>query len=410
MNIKLSNYNYLIIPNFINYHRAKDLAKEFSDHCKSENIPGDSQAPNSNSDYNYISFLELLCEKTHQVSSILEETVLPTYCYSRVYYNGSILERHTDRDACEISLTLHLDGDKPWPIYIETPNGEEKSVILNPGDAMMYLGKVAEHWRNQYEGEHYTQVFLHYVRSRGNCAYAYFDKKTTDEDKKITSIKNINSEESPNEIQKNEEKDVFLNQKSIELIIPKPENTLEQYIEVVNDIISPEICDRILEEYANSGEWTDSCVGDKTNPLQKTIRNCTEIGLSSDFVLSKNYKIRKELDNEIFNSVKNAIQFYTNKHKEFTIDIDTGYNLLKYDEGNFYIEHTDSFKEQQRSLSCSLQLNHDYDGGEFAFFNRQMMVKSKKGSAIMFPSNFMFPHEIMPVIKGTRYSIITWLV
>jgi predicted 2-oxoglutarate/Fe(II)-dependent dioxygenase YbiX len=84
--------------------------------------------------------------------------------------------------------------------------------------------------------------------------------------------------------------------------------------------------------------------------------------------------------------------------------------LLRYEEGNFYIEHTDSFKAQQRSLSCSLLLNHDYDGGEFAFFNRQMMIKSKKGSVIMFPSNFMFPHEIMEVTKGTRYSIITWLV
>ena len=27
---------------------------------------------------------------------------------------------------------------------------------------------------------------------------------------------------------------------------------------------------------------------------------------------------------------------------------------------------------------------------------------------VMFPSTFMYPHEVMPVTKGTRYSIITW--
>jgi predicted 2-oxoglutarate/Fe(II)-dependent dioxygenase YbiX len=101
---------------------------------------------------------------------------------------------------------------------------------------------------------------------------------------------------------------------------------------------------------------------------------------------------------------------YQSIHENFQISIDTGYDLLKYNEGNFYVEHTDSYKQQQRSVSCSFQLNDEYEGGEFAFFGRQMMIRSGKGSAIIFPSNFMYPHEIMPVTKGTRYSIITWFV
>ena len=176
MNQKLLSNNYLIIPNFINSSRAKELGNDFKVYSESKNTGGDDQVSNSQSDYNYISFLELLCEKTQQVSSILEETVLPTYTYSRVYYNGSDLPRHKDRDACEISVTIHLNGDKSWPICIKTPSGEEKSMFLEPGDAMMYLGRIAEHWRDAYDGDYYSQVFLHYVRSRGECAYAYFDK------------------------------------------------------------------------------------------------------------------------------------------------------------------------------------------------------------------------------------------
>ena len=32
----------------------------------------------------------------------------------------------------------------------------------------------------------------------------------------------------------------------------------------------------------------------------------------------------------------------------------------------------------------------------------------KKGDVLIFPSNFLFPHEVKPVKKGTRYSAISW--
>jgi predicted 2-oxoglutarate/Fe(II)-dependent dioxygenase YbiX len=84
--------------------------------------------------------------------------------------------------------------------------------------------------------------------------------------------------------------------------------------------------------------------------------------------------------------------------------------LLRYSEGCFYKQHTDSFKEAPRSVSCSFVLNNDFDGGEFAFFNRKLKYKLEKGDALMFPSNFMYPHEVMPITKGTRYSIVTWFI
>ena len=44
------------------------------------------------------------------------------------------------------------------------------------------------------------------------------------------------------------------------------------------------------------------------------------------------------------------------------------------------------------------------------FFNEKLKYNLKKGSVLMFPSNFMYPHEILEVTKGTRYSIITWFL
>ena len=172
----LNIVNYEIVRNFIDPDRAIQLGIEFRDHVEQNDIAGDEQAQLSRALYNYISFLELLVEKSNEVGDICEETVLPTYCYSRVYYRGSELKRHTDRPACEVSVTLNLGSDKEWPIFVKTPTGEEVSVTLQPGDAMMYYGCNAEHWREVFDGVYCNQVFLHYVKSRGENQPFYFDK------------------------------------------------------------------------------------------------------------------------------------------------------------------------------------------------------------------------------------------
>ena len=39
----------------------------------------------------------------------------------------------------------------------------------------------------------------------------------------------------------------------------------------------------------------------------------------------------------------------------------------------------------------------------------EMIVKKKVGSAVVFPSNFCFPHAVTPVINGDRHAVITWI-
>jgi hypothetical protein len=176
MNQDLLKNNYIKVPKFISESRAKTLRTNFTDYVKKNNLKGDGQAPNSYSSYNYKEFLELLCEKVLELSKIAETTLLPTYTYARVYGEKSVLEKHVDRQACEISITLHLGGDTQWPIYVEKPNGEPAKLDLEPGDAMIYLGCSAPHWRDEFAGKEYCQAFLHYVQSNGPFAWACFDK------------------------------------------------------------------------------------------------------------------------------------------------------------------------------------------------------------------------------------------
>ena len=176
MNAQLEQNNFLFVPNFISQERAQVLSQEFFILERDNGCVKDAQAPNSPAIYNFKPFLELLCQKVNDVSALIEEQVLPTYTYARIYKNGEILARHRDRPACEISLTVHIGGDASWSMGIQKPSGEEVDLNLQQGDAMLYLGCTADHWRNTpFTGQNYSQVFLHYVRSNGPCSWAYFD-------------------------------------------------------------------------------------------------------------------------------------------------------------------------------------------------------------------------------------------
>jgi hypothetical protein len=177
MQLEIIENNYLHVPGFISKDEAQSLAEQFKQYCVKFNLNGDSQAPNSHALCNFMPFVRLMVKKIPHVNELLGEDVLPTYNYARVYKNGSILKRHRDRPACEISFTLNLKKDIDWPIYFQRPDGSETSVELNPGDAVLYLGCQADHWRNKFEGEEHTQLFLHYVRADGPKAWAFFDKQ-----------------------------------------------------------------------------------------------------------------------------------------------------------------------------------------------------------------------------------------
>jgi hypothetical protein len=185
---------------------------------------------------------------------------------------------------------------------------------------------------------------------------------------------------------------------------------VNDYIVVFEDVITHALCDAILNEFSNEEEWEKTVVGGNGGRVDDKVRTAETVVLSYPHVIEKNPKVRAKLDKYVFTSAGLAIKKYNEKFESCKIQEDSGYELLRYKEGQFYVQHTDSFKARPRAVSCSFVLNDDYEGGEFAFFDRELKYKLKKGSCIMFPSNFMYPHEIMPVTSGTRYSIITWFI
>tara|TARA_R110000851_G_scaffold1373_1_gene5090 strand:+ start:2226 stop:2792 length:567 start_codon:yes stop_codon:yes gene_type:complete len=115
----------------------------------------------------------LLINKHSEMEKITGLSLKPTYSYWRMYTKFSDLEPHTDRPACEISVTINLGGDgTSWPIFMD-----KKPINLDPGDAAIYLGCELRHWREEFEGDWQAQAFLHYVDAEGLFADHWKDKR-----------------------------------------------------------------------------------------------------------------------------------------------------------------------------------------------------------------------------------------
>ena len=104
--------------------------------------------------------------------------------------------------------------------------------------------------------------------------------------------------------------------------------------------------------------------------------------------------------------------------------------VTKYRSGGFYNWHKDGSSDclsvydmpnnkflhgNVRKLSMSILLNSNYEGGEFQFStssNGENKVSTPKfknaGSIIIFPS--FLEHRVLPVTKGTRYSLVAWFL
>lgn len=386
MNQKLIENNYIVVPNFISSSKAKELSKQFKEYCEDYQVSDDPQVSNCETKYDFIPFVELLVEKTQTVSQLVGESVLPTYSYARIYKEGNELPGHVDKPQCEISLTVNLDCTEIWNIWIESPNGKRHDVSLCPGDAMLYLGMSGKHGRDVFEGESCSQVFLHYVRAQGPFFKYYFDKdhKYKDEQPKSRPVNN-----------------------NVQSAVS--ESPLVKYIKVYENVFTAEECKRILDEYANCDQWTPAAVGSNGRE-NNNVRNCDIISTSLPQIVNKNMHVRQDIDQMIFKNANSAAKKYVDEFPACFLKSDSGYDLLRYNTGGFYREHTDSFKEQPRTLAMSVNLNDDYEGGNIAFFGGEVQIRGGIGSVIMFPANFMYPHQIMDVTKGTRYSIVTWFI
>ena len=125
-----------------------------------------------------------------------------------------------------------------------------------------------------------------------------------------------------------------------------------------------------------------------------------------------------EINNFIVDKLKSTILEYIESLKFDWFEGWAGYSAMKfirYSQGQTMQNHCDhihSLFDGKRKgipiLSIIGLLNDDYEGGELIMFEDKK-IDTKAGDIVIFPSNFLYPHEITPVLKGVRYSYVSWI-
>ena len=72
------------------------------------------------------------------------------------------------------------------------------------------------------------------------------------------------------------------------------------------------------------------------------------------------------------------------------------------------IHHSHGQQYGYPQVTALLYLNDNYEGGTFRVADKT--VYPERGSAVIFPSNFMFPHEVKEITNGERWSVVTWVM
>ena len=161
---------YKLIKNFFSKEELNLLEKycyNKLDLNKDYRLDGQSFSPAWYSDPLMTALLDTKLPLVEKESNL---QLFQTYAYWRYYVFGATLKKHTDRPACEISVTACIKKYDNWPIVVEGT-----SFGLEEGDAVLYAGCDQEHERpGIYKGEGMAQVFFHYVDQNGiykNHAY-----------------------------------------------------------------------------------------------------------------------------------------------------------------------------------------------------------------------------------------------
>ena len=74
-------------------------------------LGGDEQAPNSHCLYGDPAFDMVMAMSAEDIGKVVCKNLIPQYTYARIYKNGSVLERHSDRPECQYSVTLCFGGE-----------------------------------------------------------------------------------------------------------------------------------------------------------------------------------------------------------------------------------------------------------------------------------------------------------
>ena len=374
--------NFKHITNALHKETCEYLTKWLHECVEHKKTERDAQCPKSWSTGHDPITDKVLEEFLPKMEEETGKKLFPTYAYARLYQKGEVLKCHTDRPACEYSATITLGHDEEvWPFWAADPGentdqgiiGEHdeiyriknsKKLTVEIGNAVIYKGCEAPHWREELKNEWQTQVFLHYVEQDGPNAEWKYDKRPS--------------------LAHHEQ----------------PKDSGEVLYWYVPNAIAEVSCDQMMQKFETANTNKAEIGGDTNGVVDLTIRDVNKIQITHEL------GIGATLSGMGMNINQRAWKF------DITHSNQTEY--LKYDVDGHYETHVDTYIAPKvtecRKLTILAFLNDDFEGGKLYLQNGsgKTYPPQDKGTVLVFPS--FINHGVEPVAKGTRRSIVTWLV
>ena len=188
------------------------------------------------------------------------------------------------------------------------------------------------------------------------------------------------------------------------------------FIFEIPNALDKDFCKDIIEKFENDDRKYEGVIGGGI--VKRNVKS------TYDLTLSDKDDYHKE-DDVFFNSLKHGMLSYFDHCFEITekvLDIrfmtskydiqDTGYQLQRYEPGEFYVWHHDYMEDQfygSRQITYIWYLNTIKDGSGYTEFACGKKVKPKAGKLVIFPSSWQYIHRGYPSKSKRKYICTGWV-
>lgn len=184
---------------------------------------------------------------------------------------------------------------------------------------------------------------------------------------------------------------------------------LSSYVKVYDNFISAELCEKTIESLDDL-LWEKHHFYEEGTQVRRSYENDLSISYQNSIEAT-------EIQEKIWHAIN---QYITEDHRDLNKWYNSwnGYSRIRFNKYNretemrLHCDHiTTLFQGDIRGipvLSIVGSLNEDYEGGDFIMWESEK-ISLKTGSLLIFPSNFLYPHRITPITKGTRFSYVSWV-
>lgn len=184
---------------------------------------------------------------------------------------------------------------------------------------------------------------------------------------------------------------------------------MRHLIEEINGLFSFQLfdvslCDQVIEYAESSNDWSAASIGEESNgeygsAVRPQYRSAVTFSPPPTCLAQR--ELTRQIERHLWPGLK----------RRWRID-SLGYadtHIVRYVQGGFYVTHADAGLDvDNRYFTVLCYLNDDYEGGRTSFPTLNHSVVPQKGKAIVFPATYL--HRAEPVIAGTKYILVTWLV